>query len=149
MDIREIINEEYQKILKEGYVFEDDKLKFTQQLQNSTFYNYQNFSNDYDVEISESQIIVNWRIGFWVNDMGIENFMVQADNVEGMYKVILRDKQTDEISQEIEKNIGEIPWKFKIEYVDLKIGDSLYIEKLDFDFQSKICNVIFYLQNNQ
>jgi hypothetical protein len=109
MKIKDIINEEFRKILKEGYVMEHDNFKFRQELKNSTFYNYENFSNDFDVNINETNIIVNWRIGFWLNDNGVENFLAQVDSVEGTYKVVLRDKQTDELSQENDKNISEIP----------------------------------------
>ena len=146
MDIKNIINEEFQNILKEGYVMEHDNFKFRQQVEPAKigFYNYQNFSNDFDVDIIENNIFINWRIGFWLNDMGVENFLVQADSVEGIYKVNLLDKQTDEVSQEIEKNIAEIPWKFQIYDAKLKLRDSLYVDSLDFDFNTKICNVTFF-----
>jgi hypothetical protein len=72
----------------------------------------ENFSNDFDIDISESNIIINWRIGFWLNDMGVENFLIQVDNAEGTYHVKLLDKQTDGVSQEMDKNISEIPWRF-------------------------------------
>jgi len=81
--------------------------------------------------------------------MGVENFLVQADSVEGTYKVVLLDKQTDEVSQEDDKNIAEIPWKFKIYDATLKLGDTLYINSLDFDFKTKICTVTFFDSDNQ
>ena len=143
MEITKIIKEEFQKILNEGYVFENDNLNFRQVIQNSSFYNYQNFSNDYDVDISESNIIVDWRIGFWLNDSGVENFIIQADRVEGTYKVVLLDKQSDEVAQENDKNIAEIPWKFEINDVVLQKGGSLYISNLEFNFADKICSVTF------
>jgi len=143
MKIKDIINEEFRKILKEGYVMEHDNFKFRQELKNSTFYNYENFSNDFDVNINETNIIVNWRIGFWLNDNGVENFLAQVDSVEGTYKVVLRDKQTDELSQENDKNISEIPWIFKIYDATLKLGNPLYINLLNFDFKTKICTVTF------
>jgi len=149
MKIKNIIREEFLNLLKEGYVMEHDNFKFRQKVQSSSFYNYETFSNDFDVDISESDIIINWRIGFWLNDMGVENFLVQADSVEGTYKVALHDKQTDEVSQEEEKNIGEIPWKFQIDSATLKLGDTLYIESLDFDFNTKTCVVIFFDSDNQ
>ena len=148
MEIKNIIKEEFQNILKEGYVMEHDNFKFRQEIKNSSFYNYQNYSNDFDVDINESNIIISWRIGFWLNDMGIENFLVQADGVEGTYTVLLLDKQTDEVSQENEKNIAEIPWKFQINDAQLKLRDSLYIESLDFNFQDKICTVTFFDSDN-
>jgi len=149
MKIKDIIKEEFQKILKEGYVMEHDNFKFRQEIKNSSFYNYENFSNDFDVDINESEIIINWRIGFWLNDFGVENFLVQADSVEGTYKVVLLDKQTDEVSQEDDKNIAEVPWKFKIYDATLKLGDTLYVDSLDFDFKTKICTVTFFDSDNQ
>lgn len=149
MEIKNIIKEEFQKILNEGYVMEHDNFKFRQEVEKPSFYNYQNFSNDFDIDITETNIIVNWRIGFWLNDMGVENFLVQADSVEGTYKVVLLDKRTDEISQEIDKNIAEIPWRFQIYDAKLKLRDSLYVESLDFDFETKICTVTFFDVDNQ
>jgi len=144
MDIKNIIKEEFHKILAEGYVMEHDNFKFRQQLTNSTFYNFQSFSSDFDVDIKESDIIIDWRIGFWLNDNGIENFIVRGDSVEGTYKVILLNKQSNEIEQEIDKNIADEPWKFQIPDAGLKLNESLYIESLDFNFETKICLVKFY-----
>lgn len=149
MEINDIIKEEFQKILKEGYVMEHDNFKFRQEVKNSSFYNYQNFSNDYDVDINESSIVISWRIGFWLNDVGIENFIVQADSVEGTYKVILLNKQTDEEEQEIDKDIAETPWKFEIPDATLRLRDTLYVDTLDFDFETKICRVTFFDSENQ
>jgi len=151
MKINDIIKEELKEILKEGYVMEHDNFKFRQQVEPTKigFYNYENFSNDFDVDIVENEIFVNWRIGFWLNDMGVENFLVQADSVEGTYKVVLRDKQSDEVSQENDKNIAEIPWEFQINDAVLKLRDGLYIESLDFDFNTKNCVVTFFDSDNQ
>jgi hypothetical protein len=151
MEIKDIINEELQEIINEGYVMEHDNFKFRQQVEPTkiSFNNIQKFSNDFDLDINESKIILNWRIGFWLNDMGVENFLVQADSVEGTYKVILRDKQSDEVSQENDKNIAEIPWKFQIYDAKLKLRDSLYVESLDFDFETKQCTVNFFDSQNQ
>jgi len=149
MEIKDIIKEEFQKILKEGYMMEHDNFKFRQEIKNSTFYNYDNFSNDFDVDINESQIIINWRIGFELNDMGIENFMVQADSVEGTYHVVLLDKQSDEVSQEIDKNITETEWNFKIYDATLNLNKHLFIDSLDFDFKTQICTVTFIDSENR
>jgi hypothetical protein len=149
MEIKDIIKEEFQKFLNEGYVMEHDNFKFRQEIKKNSFYNFQNFSNDYDVDINESDIIINWRIGFWLNDQGVENFLVQADSVEGTYHVELLNKQSDEVEQENDKNIAEIPWKFQINSTALKMGKGLYIESLDFDFETKICTVNFFDINNQ
>lgn len=149
MELKDIIKEEFQKILKEGYVMEHENFKFRERIKNSSFYNYDNFSNDFDVDIDESDIIVNWRIGFWLNDMGVENFLVKVESVEGTYRVVLLDKQTDEVSQEIDKNIADEPWKFEFTDATLKLNDVLYISTLDFDFKTKICSVTFYDSDNQ
>ena len=143
MEIKNVIKEELQNLLKEGYVMEHDNFKFRQEIKNSGFYNYQNFSNDFDVDIHESDIAINWRIGFWLNDQGVENFLVQADSVEGTYHVELLNKQSDEVEQEDDKNIAEIPWKFQIDDAGLKLGGGLYVQSLEFDFETKICTVDF------
>ena len=144
MDIKEIINEEFKSILTEGYVMEDDKLKFRQEFKNAGFQNYQSFSDDHDIDIIESDIIISWRVGFWLNQGGIEHFLVQGDSVEGTYKVELRNKQTDEVEQELDKNIAEEPWKFQIYDATLVLNEYLYIESLDFDFETKICTITFF-----
>ena len=143
MEIKNVIKEELQNLLKEGYVMEHDNFKFRQSVQNCSFYNYQAFSTDYDVDLHESEIAANWRIGFWLNEFGVENFMVKVDSVEGTYHVQLFNKQSDEMEQEDDKNIAEIPWKFQMYDANLKLNESLYIESLDFDFKTKICTVTF------
>ena len=148
-EILGVVNNEIRKFISEGYVMEHDNFKFRQEITNSSFYNFKNFSNDFDVDISESDIFVNWRIGFWLNDNGIENFLVKVDSVEGSYKVMLFNKQTDEVEQENDKNIADEPWKFQIYDVMLKLNDTLYIKSLDFDFQTKICTVTFFDSDNQ
>ena len=40
-------------------------------------------------------------------------------------------------------NIGETKWNFVINEVTLKLGGSLYVESLEFDFKSNTCNIIF------
>jgi len=144
MNVKEIINEEFKSFLTEGYVMEDDKLKFRQEFKNAGFQNFQSFSGDHDIDIIESDIIISWRIGFWLNQGGIEHFLVQGDSVEGTYKVELRNKQTDEVEQELDKNIAEESWKFQIYDATLVLNEYLYIESLDFDFKTKICTITFF-----
>ncbi len=147
MEIKNVIKEELKKLLTEGYVMEHDNFRFQQKIENPSFQNFQSFSGDHDVDVLESDIYVNWRIGFWLNEMGVENFRVQVDAVQGTYKVELRDKQNDEVAQELDKNIGENAWKFQILEANLILGSTLYIENLTFDFQTNICNVEFYDTN--
>jgi hypothetical protein len=144
MEINGIIKEELQNLLKEGYVMEHDNFKFQQKIENPSFQNFQSFSADHDVDVLESDIYVNWRIGFELNEMGVNRFLVQVDSVEGTYKVELRDKQSDEVAQEVDKNIAENDWNFEILEAKLILGSTLYIEHLTFDFATQICNVEFY-----
>ena len=143
MKIKDIIREEYQELLKEGYVMEHDNFKFKQKVENPSFFNYQAFSNDYDVDISESEIYMSWRIGFWLNEMGIENFLIQVDGVEGTYNVKLYDKRTDEEAQNTDRDIAEIPWRFNVSEASLQKGGGLYIQDATFDFETKNCDVDF------
>lgn len=149
MEIKDIITEELKNILKEGYVMEHDNFKFKQKIVKPSFYNFQSFSNDYDVDVIEHDIYANWRIGFWLNDMGVEKFIIQVDSVEGTYKVEMRDKQSDEIAQEIDKNIGEIPWRFQVDDTAILKGGSLYISDMEFNFDTKICDVEYVYQEQE
>lgn len=148
-NIGKIINEEVQQILNESYVYEGDDFKFKQRITNSSFYNYEGFSNDYDVNISQSDIYISWHVGFWLNDSGIEHFYAGVDGVEGTYHIEYLNKQTDEIEQEADKNIAEFQWKFVIEDTALHLNKTLYIESLDFDFKTKTCRVVFYDYENK
>lgn len=144
-----VINEEVQNFLNESYTMEHENFKFRQEIKNSSFYNYDNFSNDFDVDINESDIFVDWHIAFWLNDYGIEHFIVEVDSVDGTYKVGLLNKQTDEMEQENDKNIAEFQWKFVVDEATLYLGKTLYISTLDFDFKTKTCRVTFFDENNQ
>ena len=144
-----VINEEVQNFLNESYTMEHENFKFRQEIKNSSFYNYDNFSNDFDVDINESDIFVDWHIAFWLNDYGVEHFIVEVDSVDGTYKVGLLNKQTDEMEQENDKNIAEFQWKFVVDEATLYLGKTLYISTLDFDFKTKTCSVTFFDENNQ
>lgn len=161
MEINNIVNEELAKLLNEGYPMQHENFMFRQEIKPSTerdaemrnqitasFYNYQNFSNDYDVEIDDYDIVINWTIGFSLDDRGIEVFYVQGSSVEGTYEVVYRDKHTDEESQKDNKNIGDVPWRFQIIEAKLQLNNSLYVDSLAFDFQSKICEITFFDPDN-
>jgi hypothetical protein len=149
MKINNIIREEIGNFLNESFVLQDDNFKFRQEIKNSSFYNFESFSNDFDVDVNESDLFINWHIGFWLNDFGVENFFVEIDGVDGTYKVVLLNKQSDEVEQENDKNIAEFPWKFKVTEANLRLGKTLYVDTLDFDFKTKICTVTFFDEENQ
>ena len=149
MKLNDIVHEEYVKLLKESYSFENENLQFRQEIKNSSFFNYEAFSNDFDVDVNESNIFISWRISFWLNDFGVENFVVEVDNVIGTYKMVLLNKQSDEVEQENEKDIAEFQWKFKVEDAVLRLGKTLYVDTLEFDFKTKICRVTFFDEENQ
>lgn len=146
--IERIIKEESRTVLNESYNFDNDAFMFQQRLTNSTFYNYKGFSNDFDVDIRESDLIVTWKVGFWLNNSGIEHFFIDVEEIQGTYKVQYLNKQTDEVDQEQDKDINEIKWKFIIsENVALYLNKTLYVEDLEFDFKTNVCNVNFYDYN--
>jgi hypothetical protein len=144
MKLSNIIHEEIKKILNEAYSFENQNFQFQQEIKNSSFYNFEGFSNDFDVNILESDISITWHIAFWLNEAGIENFIVEADSVKGTYKVTYQNKHSDEVEQENDKDIAEFPWKFKITEANLHLGKTLYIKLLTFDFKTKICTITFF-----
>lgn len=147
--VDDVVNEEVQKFLNESYTMEHENFKFVQRMKNSSFYNYDTFSKDFDVDINESDIVISWHISFWLNDSGVENFMVNIDGVTGAYRVGLLNKQTDELEQENDKDIAEFQWKFIVDDATLYLGKTLYISTLDFDFKTKTCRVTFYDENNE
>ena len=139
MEIKKIINEEILSHNERTPIF-----RFTAKSEkNPSFYNFQPHSNDYDVDITESDISVTWRTSFWLTDNGIENFKIEIESVQGTYHVELYDKQTDELAQENDRDISEIPWKFQVEEAPLNAGGALYVVDLDFDFKTKVCLVDF------
>jgi hypothetical protein len=142
MELNSIINEELRNIINEGYVFKDDRFKFKQTI-NADFYNYKSFSSDYDSEILSTPIVVNWKVNFWLNQQGIENFSIEIESVEGFYTLMFLDKQTDKPAQKTEKNIAEIEWKFQVSEPAIEYGGGLYVSAIDFDFDNKICRVNF------
>ena len=144
MKINNIIQEEFKKILNESYAMESKNFIFRQEIKNSSFYNYEAFSTDFDVDVLESDVFINWHIAFWLDDFGVSNFIVEADNVEGTYKLTMLNKQSDAVEQQNDKNIADFDWKFKITEANLRLGKTLYVSALTFDFKTKVCNVTFY-----
>ena len=143
MDLKHIIVEELNKLITESVAVKHENFKFRQNIMNSWFQNYSNFSNDFDIDINESSININWHIVVWVNDMGIENFAAVVDSVDGLYRLDMLNKQTDKLEQQTDKDIAEIPWKFIVDEAVLEANSSLYIETLEFDFKTNSCNVKF------
>ena len=143
INIDSLINEEISQFLNESISMEHDNFKFKQEFNNSTFQNYEGFSNDYDINIEKSNISINWHVIFWLNDFGIENFIVIGDSVEGMFTINYHNKQTDAIDQTIDKDISEITWKFNINSPTLELNGGLYVNALNFDFKTNTCTVNF------
>jgi hypothetical protein len=138
-----IINEEVKKFINEARIFESGDLKFRSKVEKPRFYNYEGFSNDYDIDIPEAEIYITWHIGFWLNESGIENFIIYIDGIDGNYKVNMYDKHTDKLTQESSKEINEVNWNYKIDTADLEYKGTLYLESADFDFKTKECLVDF------
>lgn len=143
MYINEIINDEINGYLNESFSISDDRFKFSANLKNSSFYNYDSFTTEYDTDIIESDIVITWRVNFWLNKMGIENMQIEIENVDGSYLLQLYDKQTNELKQESSKNIQDTKWKYIIDDTALLKGGSLYITELNFDFKDNTCMVHF------
>jgi hypothetical protein len=138
-----IINEEVSKFLKESFSHEDEHLKFRIRMENPSFHNFSSFSNDHDVDVTEHNIIVDWHVGFSINELGINTFNVFVDRVTGSYRVVLYNRQSDEVEQTLDKNIEETRWKFNIDDCSVAIGGSLAVTAMDFDFATNSCLVHF------
>jgi hypothetical protein len=143
LTLNNIVENEIKKFLNEGYVMNDDRFTFKQRLNNSVFLNYETFTSDFDSKIAESDIVVTWKVSFWLNQSGIENIITNIENLEGIFNVQMYDKHTDELKQESQKNIKEIEWKYVFDEFSLTKGGSLYISALEFDFNTNICKIKF------
>ena len=141
--MKKLINEEIEKLLNESSVFTDEKFKFQQQVTNVNYYNYQSFSSGHDSEITESNIFVVWKIGFWLTRFGVEKLIIEIESVDGTFTVAIHDRQSDEVLQETQKNIADFNWRFVVENANLIKGGSLYVTDLEFDFKDNICTVNF------
>ena len=145
MGLLETIQEEVSKVLNEGRIFYDENqdFVFVTQLNNSTFNNYESISSEYDNSVLGSNIIITWKLSFWLAQEGIENFNVDVQGIKGQYQVVSRDKRSDEKMQDTLKDIGEIEWKFIPQDMSLTTNGALYINRLDFDFQTNECKIYF------
>lgn len=143
INIDSLINEEISTFLNESISMEHDNFRFRQELNNATFDNYEGFSNDFDMAIEKSNIIINWHIIFWLNDSGVENFIVVGDSVEGTYTLNYHNKQTDAVDQTNDKDISEIEWKFTTNKPVLELNGGLYVQQLHFDFKTNTCTLLF------
>ncbi len=140
--INQIINEEI-SILNENISFEPEQLLFNQLVTNSWFYNFDNIYDNYDEQVVNTNIGIQWRLGFDTQESGIKNIIPYIVGVYGNYDIELRDIHSDELIQRISKNISEIKWNFEIENFILSPDKSTYVKNLTFDMKSKICEVEF------
>ena len=141
--MKKLIFEEIEKLINENVNFTDERLRFQQEVKNVNYYNYETFSTEHDSDIVESNVFVSWKVGFWLNRFGIENFIVEVDGVDGSFTIALYDKQSDELLQETQKNIKDFNWNFVIDDANLIKGGSLYVTELNFDFKNNTCTVNF------
>lgn len=144
--ITKMIQEELNSMVNKPSTISDDRFKFKQRLNNSFFVNYDNFTSEFDSEITQSDIIVSWTVSFWVNQTGIQNFIIDVEDVMGTFILQLYDLHTDELKQETPKNIQDYQWKYVIEDTNLPKDGGLAINDLTFDFQNKTCTVTFINQ---
>ncbi|MFW6246978.1 MAG: hypothetical protein ACOC22_02250 [bacterium] len=141
--MKKIIMEELESLLNETNDFTDENLRFQQIIQNVNYLNYDTFSTEHDSNIVDSNIAINWKIGFKLNEFGVENFIINVEKLQGWFTLSLRDKQSDETLQDSKKNITDFNWNYKIDNAALIKGGSLYVKELIFDFENNTCIVKF------
>ena len=140
--INQIINEEI-SILNENISFEPEQLLFNQLVTNPGFYNFDDVYDNYDEQVVNSNIGIQWRLGFDIQESGIKNIIPYIINVYGDYDIELRDIHSDELIQRIAKDISEIKWEFKIENFILSPDKPTYVDSVSFDMKTRICEVDF------
>jgi hypothetical protein len=146
--ITKMIREELNDMLSEANG-SNNKFNFTTRFikgnskRDIEFYNYETFTTEFDTNIINYDITINWSAYFWLNDFGIENFILNGENVGGVIMLEMRDKISDEVKQETQKNIQDFNWKFIADEASLVKGGSLYVHHLIFDFKEKTCTIVF------
>lgn len=143
--MKNLINEEIEKFVNEDWG-SGNKFSFSQTFQGIeqlSFYNYQTFSDEYDVDITDGIIVLKWNLIVNVREWGVKGFDIDISEVEGTYVLNLLDKQTDEIVQETEKNIAEIDWNFITDTDGLSFDNPVYGIEMSFDFKEQKCVVSF------
>lgn len=143
MNLNKIISEEFKAVLNESQVYQDNALVFNEQINNSTFNNYDAVGGAFNPDIIESNIVVNWKLSFWINKNGIENMIVDIIGVSGEFVVELYDKHSDELKQTNNKDINIVEWKFDVQNANLMKGSSLYVNSANFDFKNNLCTISF------
>ena len=129
------------KTINESTIINDNKFKFFEDKMDVIFLNHEFTSQEYDVDINNNNISVEWDVNFCINNNVIENILININEISGTYDVLLIDKETGDTIKNINKNINEIEWKFNVDYDGLFKNKSLYINTLVFDFKEKTCTV--------
>jgi len=142
MNINKIINDEI-RLISENYVYANGQFTFKSVIEQSHFFNYDNISSEYESDINDSNIVINWGIGFNPDEQGIGYMKIVIIGLEGTFSLELRDKNTDELISNTEKNIDEYKWRFIIGEANLTNGGTLYATDLQFDFKNNTCTVSF------
>lgn len=139
------IKSEVLNYINEESSFNGNKMDFSQTIEskNIFFTNYNSFSKDYDSDILQKNIFVNWELRLNIKEYGIDGFSIDITKLNGGFTVQLYDKQTDELVNEIEKNINDIDWFFEVNADEYIFGERLYIKELEFDVNNKNCIVSF------
>lgn len=144
MSLKKCITEEINNFINEGRVFDDSNFIFKDKVDKCEFVQYESYSNEHSVETSEYNIFIKWKIGFWLNDNGIENFLITILDVEGDYDVTFTSKLSGEVTNKGKNNILDTTWQYTIDgTAELKLGQSLYVDSVVFDFGNKNCIVKF------
>ena len=144
MSIKKYITEEINNFINEGHVFDDTNFMFKDKIRNCEFAGYESYSKEHSVETGEYNISVKWKVNFWLNDSGIENFIINILGVEGDYLVVYTSKLNGEESNRSTNNISDTAWQYTIDGTpELKLKESLYADSVVFDFRNKNCIIKF------
>lgn len=149
--ITKMVQEEFNNMMNEIDSSNNNKFNFSGRFimsqsnpkQYFDFLNYETFTTQYDTDIIDYNIIVNWSAYFQLNQVGIENFVIDVEGAKGLFTIEMRDLHSDEVVNEQQKNIEDFDWKYVADDANLAKGGSLYIHHLTFDFKQKSCTVVF------
>lgn len=106
--------------------------------------NYGSFSSDYDSKLYPKEISVSWEINInQTNNPTNRQLTISIARLEGFFVIGLYDKQAQTLVSNNLKDINDIRWFFDVNTRNYKFGEPLFIKSLNFDVDSKVCEVVF------
>jgi len=147
-NILKIINEELTNLNKETSGSHDYHFISSLENRNISVQNseklFQNLNyNDIELGYEADNINIMWSLDLWPNKQGIEDYQIIVDGIKGNVKIFVYNKNNGEDIDEKDIQLENKKWRFQIESPHFSENNSLYVNNIEFDFQTMICKISF------